>query len=106
MVVTAVETGGRFSKETCDIIRDLAWARAESVPGFLRISAAKAFEVRWSKMLAMSVANAFAASLLSSKEALACEPAPYGGAPWLPDLLSETRFERAPEQASNRTQVG
>ena len=46
LVVLAVETGGRFSRETCDFLRDLAWARAETAPRYLRGSTARAMEAR------------------------------------------------------------
>ncbi len=91
LVVVAVETGGRFSTETCDFIRNLAWARARAAPSYLRASTVKAFESRLSKILALAVANAFSASLLLHKDALACESIVDGKAPWLPDLLSSER---------------
>ena len=91
LVVLAIETGGRFSAETCRFIRDLSWARARAAPSYLRGSTAKAFESRWSKMLALAVANSYSASLLLDKSALACQPIADGDAPWLPDLLSTER---------------
>ena len=51
----------------------------------------KAFESRWSKMLALAVANLYSASLVLDKSALACQPIADGDAPWLPDLLSTER---------------
>lgn len=47
----------------------------------------------WNKMLAIAVANSFAASLLLRKEVLVCEHVVDGVEPWIADILSETRFE-------------
>ena len=92
LVVVALETGGRFSSETVEFLRQLSAAKALSVPSFLRHSAQIAFERRWGTMLAISAATAFASSLLRSKESAACSAAFLGRGPCLLDLLSESRF--------------
>ena len=64
LVVFGVEVGGRWSRESCIFVRLLARARARAeVPG-LRASAARAWQRRWTAMLAVAAQRAVAASLL------------------------------------------
>lgn len=91
----AVEAGGRFSKETCAFLRDLAESRAEQAPRFLQHSVAFSFRRRWRKMLSISVARAVAAGLLLPKDELACQPASGSRGAWLQDVLTEGRFDFA-----------
>ena len=96
LVVVAVEAGGRFSSETCAFLRELAGARAEAYPRYLRASAAAAQLRRWSKMLSISVARALAESLLLPKSELVRSHAVGGRAPWVQDVLAEGRFDFPP----------
>ena len=96
LVVLCLETGGRMSAETVAFLHQIAEARARSCPGYLRRPSAFAFERRWARMLAVSAASSFAASLLLDKEELAAEPRPDGAEPWLQDLLSGARLEVPP----------
>ena len=93
LVVLAVELGGRFSVETCEFIRQLAGAKAQTVPAHLRHSTAIAFERRWSRMLAVSVSVAHLESLLLDKEVLATSAPRSAREPWLQALLTESRAE-------------
>ena len=93
LVVIAAETGGRVSAETVDFLWQLATARASSAPWYLRGSAAYAHFRRWSRLLAVTCANALAASLLEERDALALETPQAGGCPWLMDLLAEARLD-------------
>ena len=63
LVVLAMEVGGRWSKEACVFLRQLAKARARRAPEGLRSTTARAFLSRWSALLAMAAQRTFAASL-------------------------------------------
>ena len=91
LVVLAIELGGRFSTETGEFLRQLAAAKALTVPSYLRGSAAVAFERRWSRMLAMSVASSHAASILMDKGSLVQADHGASAQPWLQDLLTESQ---------------
>ena len=93
LVVAAIEAGGRLSRETCELLRDLAHARAQCAPRYLRKATAFAYIRRWSKMLSISVASAVAQSIVCTKEELAAAPARSGQAPWQQDVLSAARLE-------------
>ena len=91
LFLLAIQTGGRFGAETSEFIRQLAGAKALSVPRFLRAAAATACERRWSRMLAMSVASAHTASLLLDRNSLVQMDTGGGIEPWLETLLTEAR---------------
>ena len=91
--VLALETGGRLSTETVNFVLQLAIARARTVPSYLRQASTYAFFRRWTRLLAVTAANALAASLLEDRHRLAAEPAFDGGLPWLLDLLAECRHD-------------
>jgi hypothetical protein len=93
LVVLAIEAGGRFSAETGEFLRQLSESRARSAPAFLRRPTALAFERRWSRMLACTVASSLCASLLLDKDALAAESSTAGIQPWLQDVLTECRHD-------------
>ena len=95
LVVLAVEAGGRFSKETCKFLRDLAATRAAQAPRYIQRSVALSFQRRWRKMLSISVTKVLAASLLLPKNELSCLPASGSHGAWVQDVLSEGRFEFA-----------
>ena len=101
LVVLAVEAGGRFSKETCRFLKELASTRAGQAPRFLQRSVALSFQRRWRKMLGIGVAKAVAASLLLPKDELSCVPASGSRGAWLQDVLTEGRFELALPCATN-----
>ncbi len=86
LVVLALETGGRFSRELGEFLRQLAHARSLAAPSFLRAATAAAYERRWSPMLAVSATSSDLANLAS----------PQGREPWLQHLLTESRAA-APE---------
>ena len=65
LVVVALETGGRWSTEATEFMDSLAAARASEAPRILWRSAFLGWRRRWSKMLAVSCARAFAASLVT-----------------------------------------
>ena len=94
LVVLAIETGGRFSEEAVDFLKQLSWARARAAPSYLRKATAHAFERRWTRMLAVTTASAFANSLLLPKEALRCQNVHDAAEPWLADVLAEARHDR------------
>ena len=93
LVVLAIDAGGRFSVETMDFIKELALAKASSAPAYLRAAVAKASQRRCTRMLAVTAASAYAASLVGDLESFKNEPAFGGGSPWLQSMLSEARHE-------------
>ena len=58
LIVMAIETGGRWSEESVDVLRELSHAKAQEAPSFMR------FQGRWTRMLGVTCATAFAASLV------------------------------------------
>ncbi len=93
LVVLALETGGRFSPETVEFIRQLADAKALGVPEYLRAPTAAAYQRRWTRMLAVSLASSYANSLLRTAEDVGCGGAGVCREPWLQDLLTESRSD-------------
>ena len=86
LTVVALETGGRWSSEAMDFVTDLARTRARTEPPPLRGSAFFAWRRRWTRMLAVSCARAFASSLVST---LSVSPEGQDGhAPDLADLFA------------------
>ena len=69
LVVVAMETGGRWSKEAADFISSLAEAKAREAAPILRGSAFFGWRKRWTRMLAVSCGRAFASSLVSPRSA-------------------------------------
>ena len=66
LVVVALETGGRWSTEALEFVADMASSRARDAPPVLRRSAFLAWRKRWTRMLSVSCARAFATSLVVS----------------------------------------
>ena len=98
LVVLALETGGRFSAETVEFLRQLAEAKALAVPSYQRASAAIAFQRRWTRMLAVCAASSYTQSLLLSKDALGAVDHGVSRQPWLQAVLTESRHETAQAQ--------
>jgi hypothetical protein len=69
LVVVACETGGRWSEEAADFLRQLAQARSRSAPAVLRKSAELGWLSRWSSIMAVAAQASLAKTLL-------------GGDPW------------------------
>ena len=64
LAVLAMETGGRWSRESTKFIRDLAATRARSVPQLMRGSVFFSYSRRRTRMIAVAAAAAFARSLV------------------------------------------
>ena len=64
LVVVALETGGRWGTEALEFVADMASSRARDAPPVLRRSAFLAWRKRWTRMLSVSCARVFAASLV------------------------------------------
>ena len=64
LVVLALETGGRWSSEAWQFVRQVAEARARSEPELLRRAAQAAWHRRFVNLLAVAAQRAFAESLL------------------------------------------
>ena len=87
LVVVALETRGRWSTEALEFVADMASSRARDAPPVLRRSAFLAWQKRWTRMLSVSCARAFATSLVvSHTDAWAGVD---GSAPDLADLCRE-----------------
>ena len=88
LVVVAIETGGRWSDEAADFVQLLADGRSREAPPYLRKSASKAWQRRWTRMLSTACAVAFVASLVEpavASEALVVD----GTTPTLAAVLEE-----------------
>ena len=57
LVVVGIETGGRWSDEAAELVRQLAHARARDVPYRLSRPAEVAWERRWTRMLSTACAG-------------------------------------------------
>ena len=64
LIVMAMETGGRWSEESVAVLRELTHAKAQEAPSFKRFSVGLMWERRWTRILAVTCATAFAASLV------------------------------------------
>ena len=87
LVVVALETGGRWSREAAEFVEELSHARARAAPPLLRFAAALAWQRRWTRMLAAACGLAFAHSLVAPAGDLGAASA-EGVAPPLSDLLA------------------
>ena len=80
LVVMAIETGGRWSSEAMDFVRQLAFAKAREVPSHMRFPIALVWERRWTRMLSTACSLAFASSLVEPSD---------GEPPSLAELLGQ-----------------
>ena len=64
LVVLALETGGRWSKDARTFVQLLARARARSEPRLIQRRVEQAWRLRWYSILSCAAARALAASLL------------------------------------------
>ena len=87
LVVLACETGGRWSDEAHDFLRQLARARARSEPLEIRAIARRAWFRRWCTAMSCCAAQAFALSLLERRGGLGADYA----VPGTPDVIWEDR---------------
>ena len=86
LMVVALETGGRWSTEAKEFMDSLAAARAREAPRILWRSAFLGWRRRWSRMLAVSCARAFAVSLVALPTAALSGT--HGPSPDLADLFA------------------
>ena len=86
LVVAAIETGGRWDKETADFVHELAQAKSREAPPTLRKATSLAWERRWVRVLSVSSAAAFAHSLTAPSGQTYARPAEV--TPELHDLLA------------------
>ena len=91
LVVVCVETGGRFSDEAVSFLRALAEARARDSTPMLRRGAERQWLNRWSRVLGIACATAYATSLVapSSRAAALAAPVADGCRPCLEELFGE-----------------
>ena len=62
--MVATETGGRLNREATELIEQAAVAKARSSPVPLQNSTARAWQQRWTTMLAVAAQDALAATLV------------------------------------------
>ena len=91
LIVVGIETGGRFSQTTTDLLRQLAGARAQSAPRYLRKAAGIGLERRWGRLLACASARSFIESLLFEKAAFAASSELGRRPPGLTDIVVDAR---------------
>ena len=77
---SVIETGGRWSDEATELMRQLAHARARDVPRHLSRPAEVTWERRWTRMLSTACAISFATSLVEPVEQ--CDLACRTGGQW------------------------
>ena len=68
LVVMATETGGRKSDEAAQTIRLLSRAKAREAPSYVRCPVVLMWERWWTRVLSVTCATAFAASLIEPAE--------------------------------------
>ena len=86
LIVMAIETGGRWSEESVDVLKELSHAKAQEAPSFMRFQVGLLWERRWTRMLGVTCATAFAASLVEPARHLSwCHTG--GKTPLLADLF-------------------
>ena len=66
LVVLGIETGGRWSDKAVMAIWQLTLVKAQESPAFMRRAVALMWQRRWTRMLAVSCATAFASSLVEN----------------------------------------
>ena len=87
LVVVALETGGCWSQESVAFLQQLARARAQDAPGYLRRSAELAWARRWTRLLSVAAASSFAASLIEPPRQMGMLEVAGGEAPSTMELL-------------------
>ena len=88
LTVLGIEVGGPWSSEASTFVRQLARCRARAVPASFRAACTSALALRWSAVLAIAAARAFAASLLGLSLAGAGQV--DGNMPLMSDLLADS----------------
>ena len=94
LVVLGLEVGGRWSAESVNFIWQLARARARRSPEATRAATARAFAWRWTNLVSVAAATAFAASLLELP--LSNEACVDGAEPPPGDLLADCSRSEPP----------
>ena len=89
LVVVAFETGGWWSTEALEFVECFAHARARETLATLAQSAFLACRKRWSRMISISCARAFATSLLAGPRDLHAVAGADGGSLDAADLFNE-----------------
>ena len=92
LVVFAVETGGRWSEQAWQFVRQLAKAKAREAPWKLRVSAELAWRARWTNLLAIAAQRAVAETLLDRPAAGGAD----GDLASLAEVLADARYAGLP----------
>ena len=88
LTVLGIEVGGRWSSEASTFVRQFARCRARAMPAPSRAACTSALALRWSSVLSIAAARAFAASLLGLSIASAGNV--DGNLPLMSDLLADS----------------
>ena len=94
----AGEVGGRWNQTALDLLRSLAWARAETLaPPRLRRATAEALVARWWSLVAVATQDSLAATLLGDAPHLL-----HGHPPELPLPLGDMLLDGGEAPAQSR----
>ena len=97
-LVLAGEVGGRWNQTALDLVRSLAWARAETLaPPRLRRATAEALVARWWGLVAVATQDSLAATLLGDAPHLL-----HGHPPELPLPLGDLLLDAGEAPAQSR----
>lgn len=88
LVVLGVEVGGRWSREAWVFVRLLARAKARGEPPAMRVAAERAWQRRWTTILAVAAQRALAESLLELPAVRGAD----GALPCTGDVLEDARY--------------
>ena len=104
--VATTEVGKRLNKKALELLRAAAAGRAQHEPAPLRRQAARAWEARWTTLLAVAAQNALCATLVQEGSKILdapCSAEPLGVDVWLdgvhawgPRSAAEERPQDAP----------
>ena len=85
LTTLACEVGGRWSEECCQVVAQLAHAKARAAPQHLRTAARCAYEARWWALLSCAQQSALAATLVD--DAVVLLDGHDGAEPVIADVL-------------------
>ena len=93
LVTIGIETGGRCSETTLDLLRRMAAARARSAPRVLQRAVSAGWAARWSSLLSVVVQDSLAATLVDDS-VLLLDGGDVGSAPCDADVWANDVFLR------------
>ena len=88
LVIFPMGIGGLFVPRAVELLRSSASAKELAVPVYLRRATEETYHCRWSRVVAVAAAKAWASSVLVD-EFFTIDDVPTHSAPWLLDVLSD-----------------